>query len=801
MNQNRAIFSFRDLCKTRGGGTSPPKTALFSKAFCPVSQATRRRFHPFAEVYFLLAAGLGLFLASRAQAASLRLVTDDWGTNGVPSTVSMYIYVPDKVVANPPVLVLCHYCGGSAGGVFGEAYGGGIVPACDQYGFIMVVPQAVDNTYTNGRCWDIGSTNSLTRNGGGDTAAIIHMVNYTLAKYHANSNRVYVTGTSSGAMMTEALLALYPDVFKAGAGFSGVPAGGWAIDDPGGGWSGPCASGQATLAPLEWGNIVRAMSPGYSGRRPRIQLWHGTADSIISFTNQLEGVKEWSDVLGLNTNPTLTSTLTLPNITNQWTRQVWKDSSGNTVLDAWSEQNGPHGTDANFDAQQVIPFLGLNQAGPADPVISGNAPAGLAATAISSNQINLTWNAVANATSFNVKRSIISGGPYATIASGVTTTNYQDSNLSGGALTYYYVVSAVVGGGETPNSLQAAAAAPWTSQDVRTAVLAGSAAFGGGVFTVTGSGDDIWNGADAFQFCYLPVTGNCTIVARVASVQNTDPWAKAGVMIRESTNANAANAFVAVTPGNGVTWQYRASTGGSSGNNNTTGLSAPYWVKLVRSGNTFTGYRSPNGVTWTQQGTSQTFAMAATACVGLVVTAHNSSRLNTATFDNVIAPGWPTSFPPPAPADLAASAGNTLAGLNWLASSNAIGYNVKRSTASGGPYTVVANVAATNYSDVGLTNGTTYYYVVSAQNLAGESTNSAQVGVTPVPSINVAWMSGNLTLAWPLASAGFTLQLCTNLASGNWLNVTSPSPQMIGNQWQVTLPPATNCPAFYRLSM
>ena len=100
----------------------------------------------------------------------------------------------------------------------------------------------------------------------------------------------------------------------------------------------------------------------------------------------------------------------------------------------------------------------------------------------------------------------------------------------------------------------------------------------------------------------MTATGDCTIIARVASVQNVNPWSKAGVMIRASLDANAANAFIAVTPGNGVTWQYRSSTGGGTTWNNTSGLSAPYWVKLVRSGNIFTGYRSSDGTNWTQQG-------------------------------------------------------------------------------------------------------------------------------------------------------------------------------------------------------
>ena len=145
----------------------------------------------------------------------------------------------------------------------------------------------------------------------------------------------------------------------------------------------------------------------------------------------------------------------------------------------------------------------------------------------------------------------------------------------------------------------------WQHQDIGSVGLAGSASNLTSLFTVTGAGGDIWGNADAFNYAFLPVTNDCTVIARVTSVQNVDVWSKAGVMIRESLNANAVNAFIAVTPSNGVTWQYRSSTGGTSANTNTTGLNAPYWVKLVRSGNTFTGYRSPNGVTWTQQGTSR----------------------------------------------------------------------------------------------------------------------------------------------------------------------------------------------------
>src|SRR5678809_909822 len=78
-------------------------------------------------------------------------------------------------------------------------------------------------------------------------------------------------------------------------------------------------------------------------------------------------------------------------------------------------------------------------------------------------------------------------------------------------------------------------------------------------------------------------------------------------------------------------FQYRSSTGGTTANNNTTGFSAPYWVRLVRSGNSFAAYRSPDGVAWTQQGTATTIGMASTVYAGLAVTAHNNSTLCTAT--------------------------------------------------------------------------------------------------------------------------------------------------------------------------
>ena len=313
----------------------------------------------------LLAIFFGLLATTPARAATPTKVTADWkgGVSGLPSDVSMYSYVPSKVATNPPLLTLIHYCGGSATAVFSQATGngttnGGVVQAADQYGFIIVVP---DN---GGRCWDVTSSKTHTRDGGGDSHAIIQMVRYALTQYHANANRVYSTGDSSGAMMTELLLGLYPDIYKAGSTFAGVPAGCSNEFDS----SGLC--GLPTQTAAQWGDRVRAMDPGYSGHRPRVQLFHGDADATITYKNMAQAINEWTNVLGLATTPTsTTSGLTLG--THQASEQQWKNSCGYVVLDALTSIGGDHGpSDALFESKYVIPFLGLDKTGDTDPEVA-----------------------------------------------------------------------------------------------------------------------------------------------------------------------------------------------------------------------------------------------------------------------------------------------------------------------------------------------------------------------------------------------------------------------------------------------
>jgi hypothetical protein len=172
-------------------------------------------------------------------------------------------------------------------------------------------------------------------------------------------------------MMTELLLAVYPDMFKAGAAFAGMPAGCRGANESGTsmGYSGACAGGSVMHTGQEWGDIARKMDPGYTGHRARVQLFHGDADTTIRYQNFTEAIKEWTNVLGVPTAPTSTDMgVTLG--THQATRQRWQNACGYVVLDGFTSLGGDHGpSDALFKAQYVIPFLGLDKTGAVDPEI------------------------------------------------------------------------------------------------------------------------------------------------------------------------------------------------------------------------------------------------------------------------------------------------------------------------------------------------------------------------------------------------------------------------------------------------
>jgi regulation of enolase protein 1 (concanavalin A-like superfamily) len=178
---------------------------------------------------------------------------------------------------------------------------------------------------------------------------------------------------------------------------------------------------------------------------------------------------------------------------------------------------------------------------------------------------------------------------------------------------------------------------PWVNRDIGGVAAAGSASYANGTFTVNASGADIWGTADEFRYVYRQLSGNGVITARVSSLTNTNSWAKAGVMIRETLNANSKHATTVITPGQGVSFQRRTSTGGTSASTTRASVTIPEWVRLERNGTTFTAWHSDNGTSWTQIG-SATISMGTTVYVGLAATSHSDGVVTTAKFDNVRAP-------------------------------------------------------------------------------------------------------------------------------------------------------------------
>lgn len=191
--------------------------------------------------------------------------------------------------------------------------------------------------------------------------------------------------------------------------------------------------------------------------------------------------------------------------------------------------------------------------------------------------------------------------------------------------------------------------ADWLNGDVGAVAAAGSFTRAGTLFTVRGSGADIWGTADEFHFAHRLLTGDGDLIARVTGLTNTDPWAKAGLMIRESLAPGSRFALMMMTPGaNGASFHYRTATGGNAAPNNSGDnvSTLPRWLKITRRGNVITGYQSANGVTWTLRD-SVTLALPATIHAGLAVASHKDGTLATGTFDGVqVIPGTGTAAAP-----------------------------------------------------------------------------------------------------------------------------------------------------------
>ncbi|TPQ15677.1 PHB depolymerase family esterase [Streptomyces sporangiiformans] len=287
--------------------------------------------------------------AATAPTAALTEVTN-FGAN--PSNLRMYVYVPDNVTPNPAVLVGVHWCTGSGPDFYnGTEY----ASLADRYGFIVVYPSVTRSS----KCFDVSSPEALRRGGGSDPVGIKSMVDWVTRTYDADTDRIFATGVSSGAMMTNVLLGDYPDVFAAGSAFSGVPFGCFATTN-GSEWNSDCSNGNITRTPQQWGDLARAAYPGYTGPRPRMQIWHGTEDDVLRYPNFGEQIKQWTNVQGVSQTPARTDS---PQA--NWTRTRYGSTGDRAPVEAISLQGVGHNLIAGGMAARVITFFGLDSTGPA----------------------------------------------------------------------------------------------------------------------------------------------------------------------------------------------------------------------------------------------------------------------------------------------------------------------------------------------------------------------------------------------------------------------------------------------------
>lgn len=327
----------------------------------------------------------------------------------------------------------------------------------------------------------------------------------------------------------------------------------------------------------------------------------------------------------------------------------------------------------------------------------------------------------------------------------------------------------------------------WSSQDVGSTGedgyagqdASGGADGAGGAFSVGGGGASIAGSSDKFHFAYTRLYGDGTVTARVLSQDNTGSLARAGVMIRGTTAAGSRNAMLAMSPTGRSHFSYRTSDNGQTTAPAGVAAATPYWLQLRRVGNVVTGWRSPDGVAWTQQGAATvSTAPGAPVLIGLAVTAGNDGQLNDARFDEVTIEGDVAVRDPihalPAPANFtlarAGAAGPGVSG-SWDAVEGATEYAVYRS-ADGAAWTLVTTAAAgvTTFTDLNPPGGARSFYRVSTGSSPWSVRSIVSRPSAPTTGLAVtAWQTDKLILNWRDVSGetGYRIERAPD-GTANW---------------------------------
>ena len=269
----------------------------------------------------------GLYGRGRPPAARSPLVeVSDFGDN--PGALRMFTYLPPNLRRRPALVVVLHGCGQDARGY---DHGAGWSTLAKRYGFALLMPQQQEVNNANA-CFNWFNREDIARDHG-EVASIRRMIDKMLYDHNIDRRRIYITGLSAGGAMTSAMLAVYPEVFAAGAVIAGLPFGiaGNVREALSGMMTSPARPAR------ELGDLVRNASD-HRGPWPRLSVWHGSADRTVHPGNADEIVKQWLDLHGLPETPMSETEV------DGHPRQVWWNAEGETVVESYTISGMAHGT-------------------------------------------------------------------------------------------------------------------------------------------------------------------------------------------------------------------------------------------------------------------------------------------------------------------------------------------------------------------------------------------------------------------------------------------------------------------------
>ena len=266
---------------------------------------------------------------------------DQFGSN--PGQLRMFVRSPERLTEPRPLVVCLHGCAQSAASY--DAGSGWSVLA-ERHGFVAVFPEQQARNNPN-RCFTWYQAGDTSRDSG-EALSIRQMIDYAIAAYDVDPNRIFVTGLSAGGAMASSLLSGYPDLFAGGAIVAGLPHGSAAnVYDA----IEAMARGRERT-PQQWGEIVRLASP-HRGPWPRLAIWHGTDDAVVHPANAEASALQWIDLHEVTLDPTRDVT------SGDHHLRIWRDSRDQDVIELHTIKGMGHGVALAADGEE-----GCGQAGP-----------------------------------------------------------------------------------------------------------------------------------------------------------------------------------------------------------------------------------------------------------------------------------------------------------------------------------------------------------------------------------------------------------------------------------------------------